>query len=204
MAALIILYLISWSMLIITVVWEFPPVFYRWVKIITATLFVLIALTNDQPVIIITLILFFIGDVLLAFANGGKVKRWLLWGMLFFWLGHLGLIVCMVTHAGFSWLSLLFGIVLVGLLPIIKKGFPKIDFRGMFSILAIYAYTLGVLGSMSLSNISSHPDLTLGIMIFIISDICLIFWYFYPKCPRFVKLLNVITYFGSVIMIALS
>ncbi|MBV1708652.1 MAG: hypothetical protein KMY54_02230 [Erysipelothrix sp.] len=204
MAALIILYLISWSILMITVVWQFPQTFYRWTKIFTAALFVLIGGFNDRPVIIITLILFFIGDVLLAFADGGKVKRWLLWGMLFFWLGHLGLIVCMVTYSGFSWVSLLFGMVLVGLLLLIKKGFPKIDFRGLFPISMIYAYTLGVLGSMSLSNISSHPDLTLGIMIFIISDICLIFWYFYPKCPRFVKLINVITYFGSVIIIALS
>ena len=204
MTPLIILYLISWSMLMITVMWKLPQVFYRWAKIITAMLFVLIGTMNDDPIILITLVLFFIGDVLLAFANGGKVKRWLLWGMLFFWLGHFGLIFCMIAHQGFHYVSLVIGLAPVVMLIYIKKVFTKIDFRELYLILSSYAYTLGILGALALLNFTMVPMLSLGILIFILSDICLIFWYFYPQCPRIIKWINVITYFGAVLIIALS
>lgn len=204
MTPLIILYLISWSMLMITVLWQMPPVFYRWVKSATAALFVLISLSNDNLMIIMTLILFFIGDVVLAFADGGKVKHWLLSGMLFFWLGHLGLIFCMLNNRSFDGFALIYGLTPVVLLFFIKHTFFRIDFRGIFVLLVMYGYTLGILGSISLMSYDVQPLLTCGIMIFIVSDLCLIFWYFYPECPRFVKLLNVITYFGSVLIIALS
>jgi hypothetical protein len=204
MPTLIILYLISWSMLMITVLRQLPQIVYRWIKIITAILFVSIGIFNDQPMIIVTIALFFIGDVLLAFANGGQVKRWLIWGMLFFWLGHIGLIFCMLSHQGFSYLSLILGFALVILIIIINKIFSALDFRGMYPVILLYGYTLGILGSLAILNYSIIPLLALGIIIFILSDISLIFWYFYPSCPRIVKLINVITYFGAVLLIALS
>jgi hypothetical protein len=204
MPTLIILYLISWSMLMITVLRQLPQIVYRWIKIITAILFVSIGIFNDQPMIIVTIALFFIGDVLLAFANGGQVKRWLIWGMLFFWLGHIGLIFCMLSHQGFNYLSLILGFALVILIIIINKIFSALDFRGMYPVILLYGYTLGILGSLAILNYSIIPLLALGIIIFILSDISLIFWYFYPACPRIVKLINVITYFGAVLLIALS
>lgn len=203
MTPLIILYLISWSMLIIAVQWKLTQVLYRWIKIITATLFVLIGTMNDNRMILFTLILFFIGDVFLAFANGGKVRRWLIWGLIFFWMGHIGLIFCMITQ-GFHYLSLVFGLVPVVMMILIRMVFSRIDFRGLFLILTTYAYTLGILGSLAVINFTLVPTLAWGIVIFILSDICLIFWYFYPQCPRIIKLINVITYFGSVLLIALS
>jgi hypothetical protein len=204
MITLITLYLISWSILMITVLWQLPQTVYRWIKIITATLFVLIGFYNDQPMIMITLVLFFIGDVLLAFADGGKVKRWLQWGLASFWLGHISLIFCLITQYGFSYLALLFGLILVVLLLIIKKGFSTINFRGLFGILIMYCYTLGILCALAILHYKLNPLLTLGILIFTLSDVCLIFWYFYPKCPRIIKLINVVTYFGAVLIIALS
>lgn len=204
MEALMILYLISWSMLMITVLWQLPSVFYRWAKIVTAALFVLISLYNENPVIILTLVLFFIGDVYLAFADGGKVKRWLLVGMFFFWLGHLGLIFCMLNNWVFNGFVLTYALIPMVLLMFIKYTFSRIDFRGMYKILLMYGYTLGILGSMSLMSYDAHSLLTYGIMIFIVSDLCLIFWYFYPDCPRWVKVINVLAYFGSVLIIALS
>jgi hypothetical protein len=204
MIALIILYLISWSMLMITVMRKIPQPFYRWVKIITASLFVLIGLFNDHPMIMITLVLFFIGDILLAFANGGKVRHLLQWGLTLFWLGHIGLIFCLITQHGFNYLALLFGLIPVALLLIIKEGFSSINFRGLFVTLMMYGYTLGILSSLAIVHHELTPLLALGILIFIISDISLIFWYFYPQCPKIVKLFNVITYFGSVLLIALS
>lgn len=204
MTTLIILYLISWSMLVITVLWKLPQVFYRWIKIITAVLFVLIGTMNDNRMILITLVLFFVGDVFLAFANGGKVKRWLIGGLIFFWLGHIGLIVCMIEHQGFDYLSLVLGLMPVAMMIGIRKVFFKIDFRGLFLILTAYAYTLGILVSLALLSYSSNIGLASGIFIFFLSDILLIFWYFYPKCPRIIKLMNVITYFGAVFLIALS
>jgi hypothetical protein len=204
MTTLIILYLISCSVLMLAVLWQLPQTVYRWVKIITATLFVLIGFYNDQPMIIITLVLFFIGDVLLAFANGGKVKRWLVLGMPFFWVGHLGLILCVITHQKFDYLSLVMGLTLVFLVITIKKRFSAINFKGLYPVILIYGYTLGILGSMALLNFSSVFTLAWGISIFIISDIALIFWYFYPKCPIFIKMFNIVTYFGAVLIIALS
>jgi hypothetical protein len=188
----------------IPVLWRLPQTVYRWVKIITATLFVLIGFYNDQPIIIITLVLFYIGDVLLAFANGGKVNRWLMLGMAFFWIGHLGLLLCIMTHQKFDYLSLVLGLALVFLVITIKKRFSAINFRGLYPVILLYGYTLGILGSLALLNFSSLPVLALGISIFIISDISLIFWYFYPKCPIFIKLINIVTYFGAVLIIALS
>ena len=204
MPTLSILYLISWSLLMFTVLLQLPQGFYRWTKIITALLFVMIAVKSNHPIILATLILFFTGDVFLAFANGGKVKHWLMWGLLFFWLGHIGLIFCIVAQQTFSYLSLIMGLTLVFLLIIIKKLFSQINFRGLFPILLLYGYTLGILGSLAILNFNSMLTLASGILIFILSDICLIFWYFYPQCPRIVKLMNVITYFGAVLLIALS
>lgn len=204
MSTLIILYLISWSLLMLTVLMQLPQVFYRWIKIITALLFVIIAVKSNHPIILATLILFFAGDGFLAFANGGKVKLWLIWGLVFFWLGHIGLIFCISAQQTFDYLSLIMGLTLVFLLIIIKKLFSQINFRGLFPILLLYGYTLGILGSLAILNFHSLPILASGILIFILSDICLIFWYFYPQCPRIVKLMNVITYFGAVLLIALS
>lgn len=204
MSPLIILYLISWTMLMLTVLWKQSLVLYRWIKIITAVLFVLIGTMNDNRMILITLVLFFIGDVFLAFANGGKIKRWLIWGLFFFWLGHIGLIVCMIEHQGFDYLSLVLGLIPVVMMVLIRKVFTEIDFRGLFLILTTYAYTLGILVSLALLNYSSNTGLSWGVFIFFLSDICLIFWYFYPKCPRIIKLMNVITYFGAVLLIALA
>ncbi|MDP3305576.1 MAG: lysoplasmalogenase family protein [Erysipelotrichaceae bacterium] len=203
MSPLIILYLISWSMLMITVLCKQSQVLYRWIKIITAILFVMIGTMNENRMILAPLILFFVGDVFLAFANGGKVKRWLIGGLIFFWMGHIGLIFCMITQR-FHYLTLVFSLIPVVMMLLIRKVFSKIDFRGLFLILTTYAYTLGILGSLAILNFTLLPILAWGIMIFILSDICLIFWYFYPQCPRIVKLINVITYFGSVLLIALS
>lgn len=204
MTTLIILYLISWSMLMITVLWKLPQVFYRWIKIITAILFVLIGTMNDNRMILIPLILFFVGDVFLAFANGGKIRHWLIWGLIFFWMGHIGLIVCMIEQNGMEYLSLAFGLIPVVMMALIRKLFFVIDFRGLFVILTTYAYTQGILVSLALLSYSSNMWLATGIFIFFLSDIFLIFWYFYPKCPRIIKLMNVITYFGAVFLIALS
>ena len=110
----------------------------------------------------------------------------------------------MSTHQGFNYLSLVFDLVLAVMMFLIRKVFTRIDFRGMFLILTAYAYTLGILGSLAILNYSLVPVLAWGILIFILSDICLFFWYFYPQCPRIVKLINVITYFGAVLIIALS
>jgi hypothetical protein len=183
---------------------KLPQTLYRWIKIITATLFVLIGLYNDQSMILIALILFFLGDVILAFADGGKVKRWLLLGMLFFWMGHIGLIMCMLTVGTLTVSVFIIGLTPVLLLVFIRQIYSNIDFRGMFNILMGYAYTLGILTSLSVLTYDTHPQLTWGIFVFLISDICLIFWYFYPRCPRWVKVINVLTYFGSVLIIALS
>lgn len=204
MSTFIILYLISWAVLMMAVVRKLPQKFYRWSKIITASLFVLIGLYNDRPMILIALILFYLGDVILAFADGGKVKRWLLLGMLFFWMGHIGLIICMLTAGGLDVSVFIVGLAPVLLLAVIRYRFADIDFRGMYKILMGYAYTLGILVSLSVSTYALHPQLTWGIFVFLISDICLIFWYFYPNCPRWVKVINVLTYFGSVLIIALS
>ncbi len=204
MTIFIILYLISWAVLMMAVVRKLSQTFYRWIKIITASLFVLIGLYNDRPMILIALILFYLGDVILAFADGGKVKRWLLLGMLFFWMGHIGLIICMLTAGSLDVSVFIIGLTPVLLLVIVRQIFPNIDFRGIYKILIGYAYTLGILVSLSVSTYALHPQLTWGIFVFLISDICLIFWYFYPNCPRWVKVINVLSYFGSVLIIALS
>ena len=204
MSTLILLYVISWSIHMITVLLQMPQTFYRWTKIITALLFVIIGILNFHPVMLITLMLFFSGDVLLAFANGGTIKHWLMWGMLCFWLGHIGLIFYIISCQTFEYLSLIMGMILIFLLLVIKKKLTAIDFRGLFPILLVYGYTLGILGSLAILGVSASPLLTSGILIFIVSDICLIFWYFYPQCPKTVKILNVITYFGAVLLIALS
>jgi hypothetical protein len=204
MTTLIILYLISWSMLMITVLWKLPQVFYRWIKIITAILFVLIGTMNDNQMILIPLILFFVGDVFLAFANGGKIRHWLIWGLIFFWMGHIGLIVCMIEQKGVDYLVLALGLIPVVMMVLIRKLYSEIDFRGLFLILTTYAYTQGILVSLALLSYSSNMWLATGIFIFFLSDIFLIFWYFYPKCSRIIKLMNVITYFGAVFLIALS
>ena len=204
MSTLILLYVISWSIHMITVLLQMPQTFYRWTKIITALLFVIIGILNFHPVMLITLMLFFSGDVLLAFANGGTIKHWLMWGMLCFWLGHIGLIFYIISCQTFEYLSLIMGMILIFLMLVIKKKLTAIDFRGLFPILLVYGYTLGILGSLAILGVSASPLLTSGILIFIVSDICLIFWYFYPQCPKTVKILNVITYFGAVLLIALS
>ena len=110
----------------------------------------------------------------------------------------------MINQQGYDYLSLVYGLIPVVMMYLIRKFFARINFRGLFLVLTTYAYTLGILGSLAVLNFTLAPKLALGILVFILSDICLVFWYFYPQCPRIVKLINVITYFGSVLLIALS
>lgn len=190
-------------------------------KFITSSMFILICITSHlyyknnilyYSLILSGLIFSLLGDLFLAF----KPKMILsldanfLLGILSFSLAHISYILAFNTLKILSLSVILAALILSSIMIIFLKNIKKLNFKSYFIPLYIYSLIICLMFCKGISlyttdvSICGYIILSLGISLFVISDLILSFILFYKKTPKYFTSLNLITYYIGQILIALS
>ncbi|MDL2252619.1 lysoplasmalogenase [Ruminococcaceae bacterium OttesenSCG-928-I18] len=153
------------------------------------------------------------GDILLGIANKSHSKvraKPFVAGSLCFLLAHLFFCTLFFTEAAFRPLDLIFPAVLVALLFYLsKKG--KIRLKKMWPLGYSYTALVGLMASKAVIcgfrvGILSGLGLftAVGAVLFLVSDVILLFLYFGVKRLHWLRTGNLITYYSGIALIGLS
>lgn len=190
-------------------------------KTITSISFVFVAIsgyiennTNFAYFIFILLGLIFslFGDVFLIYAkeNESTMSKNFIYGLLSFSFAHIFFSVGFIWISEFSIYTIIFTIILSSISLLFLKSIKGLDFKGMFNYVAFYAVVISFMFAQSLnlylSNNSSFDILivTIGALLFVLSDLILSFDYFYKNPPKILGALNLLVYYTAQALIALS
>lgn len=190
-------------------------------KTTTSILFVFIAIsgyiennTNFVYFIFILLGLIFslFGDVFLIYAKESEstMSKNFIYGLLSFSFAHIFFSVGFIWISKFSIYTIIFTIILSSISLLFLKSIKGLDFKGMFNYVAFYAVVISFMFAQSLnlylSNSSNFNILivTIGALLFVLSDLILAFDYFYKNPPKILGALNLLVYYTAQALIALS
>uniref|UniRef100_UPI0022E14D97 lysoplasmalogenase n=2 Tax=Peptostreptococcaceae TaxID=186804 RepID=UPI0022E14D97 len=190
-------------------------------KTITSILFVFIAIsgyiennTNFAYFIFILLGLIFslFGDVFLIYAKESEstMSKNFIYGLLSFSFAHIFFSVGFISISDFSIYTIIFTLILSSISLLFLKSIKGLDFKGMFNYVAFYAIVISFMFAQSLnlylSNSFSFDILivTIGALLFVLSDLILAFDYFYKNSPKILGALNLLVYYSAQALIALS
>lgn len=190
-------------------------------KTITSILFVFIAIsgyiennTNFAYFIFILLGLIFslFGDVFLIYAKESEytMSKNFIYGLLSFSFAHIFFSVGFISISDFSIYTIIFTLILSSISLLFLKSIKGLDFKGMFNYVAFYAIVISFMFAQSLnlylSNSFSFDILivTIGALLFVLSDLILAFDYFYKNPPKILGALNLLVYYSAQALIALS
>lgn len=190
-------------------------------KTITSILFVFVAIsgyiennTNFAYFIFILLGLIFslFGDVFLIYAKESEstMSKNFIYGLLSFSFAHIFFSVGFISISDFSIYTIIFTLILSSISLLFLKSIKGLDFKGMFNYVAFYAIVISFMFAQSLnlylSNSFSFDILivTIGALLFVLSDLILAFDYFYKNSPKILGALNLLVYYSAQALIALS
>lgn len=147
----------------------------------------------------LVLIFYFIGDLLLVFANRGRKNKWLTIGMMSFSLGHMIFLLTWIQIEVMSLVSMIvafmLGVVCYQILVHFGLDFKKFQrYVKWYMVLMIYLMMVALL------HMPWIYQIIVGLFLF--SDATLVFWYFYPGVSHWVKVANIILYFSAVGLLA--
>lgn len=190
-------------------------------KTITSLLFIFICIsgyvennTNFTYFIFILLGLIFslFGDVFLISARKNKntMSKNFIYGLLSFSFAHMFFSIGFISIGGFNIYTLIFTILLSVISLFFLKSINILDFKGMFKYVVFYAIVISFMFSQSLNLYFTNKSnlgiliVTIGALLFVVSDLILAFNYFYKKPPKFLGALNLLVYYLAQILISLS
>lgn len=191
-------------------------------KTITSILFVTIAISsylekssNFTYFIFILLGLLFslFGDIFLIFKNEDKnhLNKYFIYGLLNFSLAHVFFSIGFIYLNHFNFYTILFSFLLAFVVLFILKCIKELDFKDSFYYVAFYSVVISFMFIQSL-NLCFYSKfynpyilwITIGALLFVLSDLILSFDYFYKDCPKFMAVLNLLIYYIAQLLIALS
>lgn len=192
-------------------------------KIITSYLFIAVAfvsfMVNPNPgvttffmLITMGLICGLIGDIVLdlkvlypesssPYQHGGMVA---------FLVGHLFYLAALLIYFGFSWIPLVFAVVIALAIILISIYILKVDFKEHTIDSYLYSFFLSYMMTQSCYAAVSHGFsattllLAVGSVLFLLSDVVLIGIYYQNKDSRPFIAVNHILYYAAQYIIALS
>lgn len=191
-------------------------------KTITSLLFVSIAISgyieyggnfNYFVLILIGLVFSLFGDVFLIFKNENStsMSKAFIYGLLSFSLAHVFFSIGFISISSFNFSTIIYTVLMAFIALIILKSIKKIDFKGAFGYVAFYSVVISFMFTQSLnlyfnSDVNSFYILwvTVGALLFVLSDLILAFNYFYEGCHKIVGVFNLLVYFSAQLLIALS
>lgn len=151
----------------------------------------------------------FLGDYFLAKKESGDKEKQLILGLLSFLLGHCTFLIAlwfiqpMNVYTAFL---PLFGVVLVLFLmrfqymEVGKLKVPVLIYTYFVTALFVKCFQVTIHGDGSLF----YSFIFLGGLLFLISDLIILFLYFYQKQYKILKFLNLATYYGAMFLLSVS
>ena len=155
------------------------------------------------------LLAFFIGDMLMAFYNIYRNKRVIALGIIAFMLGHVGLLnyMCRITSKT-SVLVYILPIIFCVLLLIVRKIF-KLHFGSLLVPCIIHCYFISTMTIKAIEcGFEGYPLYPLAGILFLLSDITIIFLYFYHyhslRNKKIAHYINLGTYYIAILLFIYS
>jgi uncharacterized membrane protein YhhN len=150
----------------------------------------------------------FLGDFILGFYNDTKKQKYFLIGLGLFLLGHVAFVIAFTTIQSFMLVDLIFPVIAIAITVGLNK-LPNMNCEKMKPIVCIYSFFVSLLFAKSIHifyiiRTTQMFSLTFGATLFLISDILILFLYFYMKKSPLVAILNLATYYYGIFFIALS
>jgi uncharacterized membrane protein YhhN len=210
------------ALIYITVELTQKPIISIYVKALASLSFIILGMTRlvldyqDVPkvmgFILLGLACGMIGDIVLALRPlrpKEEDKLIIVFGIISFSLGHLFYLTALFIISSFSWLALIIGLV-VFVMVIIMSDVMKFDMKIARLPSYFYAFLIFFMVGQSfevgrtLSFNSSSVLFLSGALLFGISDLILAPIYYTNKSSKLMIALNLLTYYGAQILIALS
>lgn len=155
--------------------------------------------------IIFALVFSFIGDFFLALKNN---NLFFLLGISSFSIAHICFSLAFITISSFKISYLLLAIIISLIVTFLLNSIKGFNFNNMYFFANIYAFLLVF---MTLNATSFIVNLSLfsilaffASLLFLLSDILLSFIYFYSSPPKYLSLINMITYYIAQGLFALT
>jgi uncharacterized membrane protein YhhN len=162
--------------------------------------------------IIFGLMMGLLGDLVLALRplqDQKEDKKIIIFGISFFSIGHIFYLIALLRYSEFVLLSLIFGVVMVGLIyymsKILKFDMGKAKIPSLFYTGLIFTMVLQAIVAGNVDNFSTFSILFMsGAMLFAISDLILAPIYFKGDTRKWMIAFNLMTYYAAQILIASS
>ncbi|CEN25092.1 lysoplasmalogenase [Paraclostridium sordellii] len=191
-------------------------------KTLTSILFVSIALVgyilNNSNftyflLMLLGLIFSLFGDAFLIFEKGesSSMSKAFIYGVLSFSLAHIFFSAGFIYLSSFKLYTIGIAFLLSFITLLILKSIKNVNFKGSFSYIVFYAFVISFMFSQSINlYFTGHFNnfytiwITIGALLFVLSDLILSFNYFYKNCPKFMGVLNLLVYYIAQLLLALS
>jgi len=192
-------------------------------KIVTSYLFIAVAFVSFMVnsshgvtaffmLIVMGLICGLIGDIVLdlkiLYPESSSLYQH--GGMIAFLLGHLFYLSALLIYFGFSWIPLVFAVVIALAIILISINILKIDFKEhtinsyLYSFFLSYMMTQACYSAVIQGFAAATLLLAVGSILFLLSDVVLIGIYYQNKDSRVYIAINHILYYAAQYTIALS
>jgi uncharacterized membrane protein YhhN len=150
----------------------------------------------------------FLGDFILGFYNDTQKQKYFLIGLSLFLIGHIAFVLAFTTIQNFMLVDLIFPVIAIAITIGLNK-LPEMNCEKMKPIVCVYSFFVSLLFSKSMHifymiRTTQMFSLAFGSTLFLISDILILFLYFYKKKSSLVAILNLATYYYGIFFIALS
>ena len=210
------LYTFPFGFLMVTLLVESWKKHYTLGKTLNSLAFMLVLIFagfhgNHLMAVIITLpafVLCLVGDVLLGIFNQTKQKQFFLAGLCVFLAGHIGFVFSFSRMQALSGKDFIFPVIGV-LLTIGMVNLKNVDTGKLKMEVLIYSFFVSLFFSKAVflaMELGSMRGLFLasGAFLFLASDIILLFLNFYKKRYLSLHVLNLVTYYYGIFLIAVS
>ena len=150
----------------------------------------------------------FLGDIIFGIFNKSKRKRYFLLGTIIFLIGHIVFLAAFYRLQSFSIYELFFPIVAVSLIAFLVKK-KKMQLGKLLPFAYIYGFFVAMLFSKSTYMFIEMKSLSMlllnmGSFLFMISDLLILFLYFYRKRRWATHGFNIVTYYYGIFLMVLS
>lgn len=148
------------------------------------------------------------GDILMGFYNRTRKRIYFLSGLFLFLAGHVCFVRSLCRKQQLEWVDFIIPIGAV-LLTYGIIYFKKLHTGKLKIWILIYSFFVAMLFGKSLhlflaEPVLSHAVMGLGAFLFLVSDISILFLYFFKNKGKGVHVFNLVTYYYGIVLLAVS
>ncbi len=146
---------------------------------------------------------YYLGDLVLGIPTM-ELRTKLQWGIALFGSGHLLVILALAQEVDVVMIGLLIGILFFSFLGTVRYWIRTYNLEGLMGPVNAYVLVVMTMGVLGMMVMSTEGILTLGIVLFILSDGFLALWHFKRKPWVGFKVVNILFYYTAVVLMILS